>query len=262
MTIIVCWLVTVLRGGGSTDCTQGSSSVSITGTGYISNYVAFMSGCGSSNHPWILRAGPGQRINITLIDNVMSPSRSESRNLPAGVPPILPHVDSHVCTVYAVIREPMGGQTRTICGGVGVQEAEVYLSLNNSVEIRVIGRKKTEEDDNNFLLMYQGKRTFSYSCIYMKVRESFHTHVPKWENVFLLMYIHESERKFSYSCTNVRESFLTHIPRWENVFLLMYQGERKFSYSCTKVRESFLTHIPRWEKVFLLMFQGERKFSY
>jgi len=36
--------------------------------GYLSNYVTELTGCGSIDSPWRVRALPGQRVNLTLID--------------------------------------------------------------------------------------------------------------------------------------------------------------------------------------------------
>ena len=33
--------------------------------GYLSSYFAQQTGCGNSDHPWVLQAGVGQRINVT-----------------------------------------------------------------------------------------------------------------------------------------------------------------------------------------------------
>jgi len=37
-------------------------------SGYLSNYVTELTGCGNIDSPWRVRALPGQRVNLTLID--------------------------------------------------------------------------------------------------------------------------------------------------------------------------------------------------
>ena len=37
-------------------------------SGYLSNYVTELTGCGNIDSPWRVRALPGQRINLTLLD--------------------------------------------------------------------------------------------------------------------------------------------------------------------------------------------------
>ena len=40
----------------------------ITGTGYLSSLVTSHTGVGAADCPWLLRAGPGQRISLSLLD--------------------------------------------------------------------------------------------------------------------------------------------------------------------------------------------------
>jgi len=77
--------------------------------------------------------------------------------------------------VYATIKELSGGQTRTVCGGVGAEETEVYLSLNNTVDVRIVGKRTSEEEHNTFMLMYQGSflmLMYQGSCIMLMYQGS------------------------------------------------------------------------------------------
>ena len=47
---------------GSIAVTNGAPS------GYIANYVTEATGCGGLTNPWVLLAGPGQRISLVLYD--------------------------------------------------------------------------------------------------------------------------------------------------------------------------------------------------
>ena len=71
--------------------------------------------------------------------------------------PMLAPDGASVCTVYAIIKEPMmGGQTRTVCGG-HKEPHEVFHSTNSSVEIRIVGKKTTDDVSHSFLLKYQSE---------------------------------------------------------------------------------------------------------
>jgi len=53
-------------------------------TGYLSNYVTELTGCGNIDSPWQVRALPGQRVNLTLVDfGVTSLSAATSASSPA-----------------------------------------------------------------------------------------------------------------------------------------------------------------------------------
>ena len=45
-----------------------SDDDSLPVSGYLSNYVTELTGCGNIDSPWRVRALPGQRVNLTLID--------------------------------------------------------------------------------------------------------------------------------------------------------------------------------------------------
>ena len=49
-------------------CAKVVPTVSVSTAGYISSHVTYSTGCGSIERPWVLRADPGQRINVTLLD--------------------------------------------------------------------------------------------------------------------------------------------------------------------------------------------------
>ena len=140
------WIFPVLYGHNDA-CNAKSKTQTISASGYISSHVTTETGCGSVDKPWQLKVGSGQRINITLFDFSFATSGRNS----AGD-------QTHVCTVYAIVKETVsGGQTRTVCGGK-YREANVYLSLTNSLEIRVIGKRQKDDDDNvSFMLRYEGE---------------------------------------------------------------------------------------------------------
>jgi len=50
------------------DCRTGSPIEITQSRGILASLVAAETGCGTAHAPWQLRALPGQRINITLLD--------------------------------------------------------------------------------------------------------------------------------------------------------------------------------------------------
>ena len=48
------------------DCASSSELLIHSTHGYISSYVARMSGCGNMDHPWKIEVLPGQRVNFTM----------------------------------------------------------------------------------------------------------------------------------------------------------------------------------------------------
>jgi len=57
-------------------------------SGYLSNYVTELTGCGNIDSPWRIQALPGQRVNLTLIDfGVGSMSSATSSSSSAAATP-------------------------------------------------------------------------------------------------------------------------------------------------------------------------------
>ena len=112
--------------------------------GFISSYVTQHSRCGDADHPWLLKAAVGQRINITLIDFTIDQVAAHE-------------VDANLCMVYATIREGInGGIVHTVCGGRKQKFVPVFMSASNIVEIRIISKPKQTNSNGQFLLKYEG----------------------------------------------------------------------------------------------------------
>ena len=112
--------------------------------GYLSSYITRQTGCGNADHPWMLKAEIGQRINITLIDF------TSNQNTLSGV-------NSNVCMVYATIRESDSAITHTVCGGKGHKVIPVFMSASNKVEVKIVSKpKQTDSNDGHFLLKFKG----------------------------------------------------------------------------------------------------------
>lgn len=126
--------------------------------GYIASHVTETSGCGSTEHPWILRAETNQRFNITLIDFLYN---STAGGLSTSEQNVISD-DGHgawVCRVYATIRDPLSMHTSTVCSA-HQRFKQVYLSTSNSLEIRVLRSPNQQQQPAYFLLHFEGKDFF------------------------------------------------------------------------------------------------------
>ena len=62
-------------------CRNPPSSPTTSGSeGLLSSVVSAQTGCGSPTTPWTIDVGPGQRVNVTLIDFSAPASGVERRN--------------------------------------------------------------------------------------------------------------------------------------------------------------------------------------
>ena len=75
------------------------------------------------------------------------------------------------CFTYAVLRERPGARRLTVCGRRD-RRADIYTSLSNSVQVRIIRpRRSTDDSASYFLLEYQGLDLFIYLFIIKIVPE-------------------------------------------------------------------------------------------
>lgn len=114
-------------------------------TGVLSSAITRETGCGSTTTPWVIRAGPGQRISFRLTDFGWLGQNQTGGSI---------QVHQH-CQVYAIIKDGLAGRTSTICGGHSSQSRErhVYMSVENYVEVRILVWKNTDAAD--FLLSFE-----------------------------------------------------------------------------------------------------------
>lgn len=115
--------------------------------GYIASVSTEETTCGRMGCPWVLRAQPGQRLNITLLDFALS---TRHRNLQTGASHLgLPEV----CYTYATLREKGKDKPSLICGS-RERVSTAYLSDTNEVRIEVAEGKRGG-NFGYFLLMYE-----------------------------------------------------------------------------------------------------------
>lgn len=168
MTVACC--VIVVATGSRADCAGPSSHLVsvVSGTGYLSSAVTDRTGVGTADCPWLLRAGPGQRISLSLLDFTAAGRRPPPSENEAALkrPP-----SSHRCVRLAVVREVSGTYRRgdrEVCStqpGDGGRERSVYLSEANELEITIATRRGIDASANNddaiFLLRYDGTSHYS-----------------------------------------------------------------------------------------------------
>ena len=137
-------------------CHSSSNTISNLATeGYLSSHIAQQTGCGNSDHPWLLQAGIGQKINITLFDFTNDQAAIQE-------------TDTNVCKVYATMRESNSDVIHTVCGGRRQKVVPVFMSAYNIVEIRIISKlKQTNLYEGQFLLKYKGI-VFSGPMLFLK----------------------------------------------------------------------------------------------
>ena len=100
--------------------------------------------------PIIIRAAPGQRVNITLFDFGSAISRGSAGGTGRGLLP----GSSVVCQRYALIKEPRSSSPTIVCSG-NQRTKGVYLSDGSVVEIQLVHTRHRKEAAH-FLLQYSG----------------------------------------------------------------------------------------------------------
>jgi len=161
-------MIVVVITGRRGDCSGSSSQrvSSVNGTGYLSSLITERTGVGAADCPWLLRAGSGQRISLSLLDFSVSSSGSQSTENEAALKP--PPSSSQHCVRLALVREVSGAYRRgdrEVCSmraGGDMRERSVYLSEANELEV-VIARPygvdmstTSGSSDAIFLLRYDG----------------------------------------------------------------------------------------------------------
>jgi len=110
-------------------------------------------GGGVESVPWRIEAPSGSRIKFTLYDFATGTPYHPAES---GATSVGSAHSAHVCHHYGVIKEV--GKTETMCGR-RQRVSEVYVSLTNSVEVRLsrqaLRKEGGGEDKSYFLLHYQ-----------------------------------------------------------------------------------------------------------
>ena len=115
-------------------------------------------GCGSVHHPWVIRASPGQQINLTLYDFWQEQSYTSNEVLGEMI-------ETHICKEYAHVREINTDWNSVVCGG-GRRIHHVYLSKTHALEVQI-----TNKDTKYFLLRYEGKFCILQTSCFITVQK-------------------------------------------------------------------------------------------
>lgn len=150
------------------DCVGPSPHLvsAVSGTGYLSSVITDRTGVGTADCPWLLRAGPGQRISLSLLDFTAAGRRPPSSQSAENEAVLKPPPSSQRCMRLAVVREMSGTYQRgdrEICSmrpGDGGRERSVYLSEANELEVMIASQRRlvdiSADDAAIFLLRYDG----------------------------------------------------------------------------------------------------------
>jgi len=165
--IVVVRCVNLVVTGRRDDCTGPNSHLvtAVNGTGYLSSVITDRTGVGAADCPWLLRAGSGQRISLSLLDFTVAGRRSSTSQSAENEAALKSRLSSPRCVRLAVVREVSGSYRRgerEVCSmrtGDGGRERSVYLSESNELEVviaRPYGADISATNDAIFLLRYDG----------------------------------------------------------------------------------------------------------
>jgi len=170
-------VIIVVVTGNRVDCVGPSSRLvsAVNGTGYLSSLITARTGLGAAGCPWLLRAGPGQRISLSLLDFTVSGRRSTPSEAAENEAALKRPPSSQRCVRIAIVREVSPAAAtyrrgeREVCSsrhGDSGRERTVYLSESNELEVVITtpddsAHISTGNDDYNaiFLLRYDGTYT-------------------------------------------------------------------------------------------------------
>ena len=119
--------------------------------GTIANIVTHETECGSHSAPWVIKALPGQVINLTMSDfSVLSLDDPDEAPTQTEEPR---------CIAYAILREKSAQKSMTVCGGKRT-EGHIYTSLTPVLEVIILGNPAAGPT-KHFLLNYKGTAKIS-----------------------------------------------------------------------------------------------------
>ena len=138
------------------ECQSKHRADTTSHSGYLASYMSSASvGIGTPSCPWYIRAGRGQRLNLTLL-NFISPTVA----LPSESAAKLVETCYHV----GVVRDgPDRRQSVTACSSQPRQRT-ILISSSNSVSIEFAVRglhSQPSDEDVRFLIHYDGQKSIS-----------------------------------------------------------------------------------------------------
>ena len=132
-------------------CSNNKQWVLTAPAGYITNAVVMDTNCGSMTSPLMIRALPGQKINLTLynFDPILPQSHRQYNEPETG------------CDTYAHVIDKAAERSVPVCRG-GARLGHVYVSANRSLELVLYKTRSDGYQHGPFVLYYEGR--LWYAC--------------------------------------------------------------------------------------------------
>jgi len=135
-----------------TTCVKPMSMVlpATANVGHISSLTTMSSNCGTKDCPWIIRADPGMRIELSVIDFSLE-----------SLDAMFHYNGTSLCIAYAIAVETLDGSgMTTICRPEVRTSPVVFTSRGNVLELRMVQRnsialQSSQNRNPNFLIRYQ-----------------------------------------------------------------------------------------------------------
>jgi len=123
---------------------------------YVASTLYPSVGCtGSSEVTWSVSALPGQRIRISLLDFSIATALDNS-SMYSIADEAFP-VEWECRVMYGVVSDPVGGGgNKSICGGQGPREKQVYETQSSLIDIRLTRSRTLRPRRSTFILKLQG----------------------------------------------------------------------------------------------------------
>lgn len=143
---------------------EGEEPIASEGRALISSYFVEMAlRQGQSSCTLKLKAKPGQRWNISLVD--FGVPRTHSASSTSGED-VLRDLESSedseslrlpVCRQYAAIRDERSAAKSVVCGGGTSRDKVVHLSTGHLIQVEVFSRARDSGISAQFLLRVEGE---------------------------------------------------------------------------------------------------------
>jgi len=135
-------------------CRNYTEVAAVSRVGYLASIVTEESGCGGDQCPYLVKAKPGQTLNLTLLDfgfpgqRQLAPA-SNALGLPVA------------CMMYAIVNEKVklkGGKIKDrelkVCAG-NQRETNIFHSETESVKVKMFSRNQGSSSLGQFMIKYQ-----------------------------------------------------------------------------------------------------------
>ncbi|KAK2149263.1 hypothetical protein LSH36_458g02027 [Paralvinella palmiformis] len=134
---------------GSKDYCSAHKKVTLhNNRGFLASQVAAQTGCGSVRTPWVIKALPGQTINLTLHDYGIWRLHDEMDSRSSNIQRQAEHV-------YGYVYETATGTNKTIAESTS-RVSHLYLSQSNIVEVHVVV-PPGDRHQKHFIIEYESK---------------------------------------------------------------------------------------------------------